>query len=54
MLEFIKDFINKKFNLKGFAAWLNYSIKNRAVFVYSAASFSIFIRYVLYSLHHGF
>jgi hypothetical protein len=50
--KFIKDFINKKFNIKAFAEWLNFSIWNRAIFVYTSATFSILVRYVLYSLHH--
>lgn len=53
MIKFAKDSINKKFNVKGFGDWLNASITNRAKFVYSAATFSIFIRYVLYSFHQG-
>jgi hypothetical protein len=55
MLKFIKNFLfSKKFlNVKRFGLWLNSSIKNRAIFVYSIATFSIIIRYCLYSLHNG-
>lgn len=54
MFKFIKGFENKQFfNIKGLGVWLNSSIKNRAIFVYSMATFSILIRYCLYSLHHG-
>ena len=55
MFKFIRDFFGYKqfFNIKGFGAWLNSSIKNRAIFVYSTATFSIFVRYCLYSLHHN-
>ena len=50
MLKFVKGF-TKKFNIESFGIWLNASIKNRALFVYSTATLSILIRYVLYSLH---
>ena len=52
MLKFIAYF-KKKFNIKGFAEWLNYSIWNRAVFAYTSATLSIFVRYCLYSIHNG-
>nr|NP_042539.1 ORF83 [Acanthamoeba castellanii]AAD11832.1 ORF83 [Acanthamoeba castellanii]AOS85731.1 ORF83 [Acanthamoeba castellanii] len=48
MFKFVRDFFENKqsFNIKTFAIWLNSSIKNRAIFVYSMATFSILVRYV--------
>ena len=55
LIKIIKDFFNKKqVYVKVYSDWLNYSIWNRAIFVYTAASFSVFVRYVLYSVHNGF
>jgi hypothetical protein len=54
VLKFItKFFYDKKSLLKKFADWLNCSLWNRAFFVYTSATFSIFVRYVLYSLHYN-
>ena len=52
--QFNDFFYKKKHYIEIYANWLNRSIWNRAFFVYTVATFSITVRYVLYSLHNGF
>ena len=51
MFQFI-DKLRDKYTIKKFANWLNSSIWNRAILVYTSATISIFVRYCFYSLHH--
>lgn len=52
MFKFINELKDKKYTIKEFVNWLNYSIWNRAIFVYTLATLSIVVRYCFYSLHH--
>ncbi len=52
MFKFINKLKDKKYTIKGFVNWLNYSLWNRAIFVYTSATLSIVVRYCFYSLHH--
>ncbi len=53
MFQFISKLNKGKYTIKKFADWLNFSIWNRAIFVYTSATINIFARYCFYSLYHG-